>query len=152
MVNYSPQTESLLREAQVPKSVSAASAQNGTSLDTEKKYARALFVFTVDNSPTGSVTCAVHESDDDTTYALITGRSVVHAAANDGKVASVEVNLDADGVLASHNGAVGRFIRTVMTPSTASATLIGAVALLYPKGGARPVTQQVAALHIAAGN
>ena len=31
-------------------------------------------------------------------------------------------------------------------------TLIGAVAMLYPKGGARPVTQQVAALHIAAGN
>ena len=152
MVNYSPQTESLLREAQVPKSVSSASAQNGTSLDTAKKYARALFIFTVDNAGGSQVTCAVHESDDDTTYTLITNKSVVHAAANDGKVASVEVNLDADGVLSGHGGAVGRYIRTVMTPSTASATLIGAVALLYPKGGARPVTQQVAALHVDAEN
>ena len=145
-----PQAETLLLEAEAPKSVTGV--ENGTSIDTAKKYARALFVFAVDNAVGQSSTLWVQESDNDSDWTNITGKVVTHDVANDGKLASIEVNLETDGNLASHGGHVGRYIRCTLTPSDLDATVFTVVCMLWPKGGARPVTQQVAALHVAAGN
>lgn len=146
----SPQTEALILEAQAPKSVTAV--QNGASLDTAKKYARALFLFLVDNAAGQQTACRVQESDNDSDWTNITGKLVTHDVTNDGKPASVEVNLETDGNLANHGGHVGRYVRCTMTPSDLDATLVAATCYLWPKGGARAVAQQVAALHVAAGN
>ena len=119
----SPQTNALMLEAEAPKSVTVTTEDTGASIDTGKKYDRALFIFAVDNGATQTTLLKVQESDDSgmSGAADITG-TVVGTDANDaGSTSTLPLHVE---ILYNEYNAIGAFAAASILALLALVTLV----------------------------